>query len=1152
MRRPSSIFMLRALLAVLVCSCSPSLTRAQTYTGGLRGAVHDALGVVPAADVALVNEQTGAKRTTTTNDAGEYTFANLVPGTYTLSVMMNGFATYENRGVRVATQQFLVMDVALQPSGVAEQVTVTSDPQVLDTGSASVSSLLDRKILETAPTPGRNPFFLAVTTPNVVPSGDPQFVRQQDQTNASLLSLAGGPRRGNNYTLEGVAITDLRNRAVIVPSIEALEEVKVQVSTYDAEMGRTGGGVFNSVGRSGSNVLRGSALVQNRPQWGMGTFFFAKQQGLPKPDGHFWLYGGSAGGPIVRNRTFFFASTEGYNTLTSRNSVLTLPTALERTGDFSQSGITVYDPLTTRPDPNNAGLFLRDPFPGNKIPTSRLNPVALKMLESLPLPTSGKSMPALAALNDKANQLTAKADHRWSDSLQTSGMYAWYDSTEPSDRFYGGALGANPADPGDGALYRTVHVLTLNNNWVGRGGTVAAFRYGFTQFQDNDVPADFDPSSLGFSSSFLGALPYKKYPGISVEGYGRSGTRLLGDRAPTEITYFSHSANASVTKLMGRHTLKAGGDYRLIGVDFYAYGQSSGSFSFTRGFTQGPNPNVASTTAGDAFASFLLGYPSTGDMTVGTPNTFFVHYMAGYAQDDVRISNALTVTAGLRYEYETGLAESDNRMTVGFDRTAAFPVQVAGLNLKGGLMYAGVNGYNTHQGDPSGTQFAPRVGVTYALNEKTVVRGGYGLYWAPTQYPAPGETSYGTRGFTAVTTYFASADGGLTPAGTLTNPFPNGIEQPQGSAGGLGTGAGGDVHFVDQFGRPAYVQQYSIDVQRELPGHLALSAGYVGSRSDRLSVGGTADATVNINQIPTEYLSLGSALQQTVPNPFFGNAAFGAFSRSATITRGQLLRPYPQFGNVFAHRVTEARARYHSMVLKAERRISGGWGARVNYTYSRLNDNQFGETNFFANRGALLDNSDVEREYGRSLLDTPHRLNISGTYELPFGEEKRWKSGSALINAIAGGWAVTGIGTYQSGFPVQIFQSNNNSGLLGSGQRPNLVSGVDPGTSGSDEDRILAWFNTAAWTSAAPFTLGNAPRTDPRVRTPFKKNWDIAIQKTQRVAGTSLTVRADIINLFDDPNFRGPQTGFGLTNFGQVTEVGGFPRMVQLMARLAW
>ncbi len=871
--------LIRCAAAAAILLASPWTAPAQTYTGGVRGQVRDGQGIVPGAVVELLNVETAARRETESNGAGEYTFANVLPGLYRLRVALPGFATFEQSAVRVATQQFLVLDVTLQPSGVSEQVTVTSEPPRIETATASVSSLLDRQTLETTPSPGRNAFFLAVTTPSVVPSGDPQFVRQQDQTNASLLSLAGGPRRANNYTLEGVPITDLRNRAVFIPSIEAIEEVKVQVSTYDAEMGRTGGGVFNTVGRSGSNAWHGSALVQNRPEWGQGRFFFAKRQNLPKPDSYFWLYGGSAGGPIVRDRTFFWASTENYKTLTSRNTVLILPTGLERRGDFSQSGVTLYDPLTTRPDPARPGQFLRDPFPDNTIPADRLSPVAQNMLASLPLPATGRNLPAIAQLVDRANQMTGKVDHRWSDTFRTTAMYAYYDSEEPSDRFYGDALNANPADPGDGALFRTVHVFTLNNNWMPDGHTVAAFRYGFTQFVDDDVPAEFDPGSLGFAPGYVTALSYRKFPRITVDGYGRSGT-LLGDRAPQDTTYYSHGVNASVTRLFGRHTLKSGVDYRLIGVKFFAYGQASGAFGFTRGFTQGPNPNVASAAAGDAFASFLLGYPASGSVTVGTPNDFFVHYMAGYVQDDFRLSSALTVNAGLRYEYETGIAERDNHTTVGFDRTAAFPVQVPGLDLRGGLMYAGVDGYQTQQGDPSATQFAPRVGITYTLGPKTVVRGGYGLFWAPTQHAFPSETAFGTRGFTAITTYFASADGGLTPASSLANPFPTGIEQPRGSTLGLATGAGGDIHFVDQFGKPAYVQQFSVDVQRELPARLTVSAGYVGSRSDRLSVGGTADATININQIPTEALALGSALQQLVPNPFYGNAAFGALSVS--------------------------------------------------------------------------------------------------------------------------------------------------------------------------------------------------------------------------------------------------------------------------------
>ena len=379
--------------------------------------------------------------------------------------------------------------------------------------------MIDTAQLETLPTVGRNAYLFAVTVPNVIPSGDPLFVRQQDQTNSALLSLAGGPRRGNNYTLEGVSITDLRNRAVIIPNIESVEEVKVQVSTFDAEMGRTGGGVFNTVGKSGSNSWHGSGLYQNRPSGTLGKFFFADKGGLDKPQSYYHLLGGSFGGPIARNKTFFWASTEGYQTLTGRNTVLTLPTERERNGDFSQSGVTIYDPLTYDPVTGN-----RQPFPGNVIPANRISQVARNSLPALPLPLSGKSRAAVAELIDKANQFTLKLDQRWSDKLTTTGMYAWYDSTEPEARFYGGALGENPADPGDGALFRTVHSIAVNNIWVPSNSSVWAFRYGYNSFVDDCVPAEFDPSSLGFSQGYLNTLSQNnllpKFPDFDVKATG--------------------------------------------------------------------------------------------------------------------------------------------------------------------------------------------------------------------------------------------------------------------------------------------------------------------------------------------------------------------------------------------------------------------------------------------------------------------------------------------------------------------------------------------------------------------------------------------------------------------------------------------------------
>ena len=412
----------------------------------------------------------------------------------------------------------------------------------------------------------------------------------------------------------------------------------------------------------------------------------------------------------------------------------------------------------------------------------------------------------------------------------------------------------------------------------------------------------------------------------------------------------------------------------------------------------------------------------------------------------------------------------------------------------------------------------------------------------------------GTRGFTATTTFVASFDGDLTPCPgcSLTNPFPNGIEQPRGSLDGLETGVGGVVNFIDQFGKSAYVHQFSVDVQRELRAEIAATVSYLGSRSGNLNIGGINAVPVNINQLDPIHQSLGPALQQSVANPFFGNPAFGGLSGSPTIARGQLLRPYPQFLNLFAHRVSAGRARYDSLALKVERRMRNGWGLRTNYTYSVSKDNQFGESNFFANNVPVpLNHYDLDAEYSRSLSDAPHRLNLTGTFELPVGEGRRWLNAGNLLSALLGGWAITAVGAYQSGFPAQIFQ-DFNSGLLGSGQRPNVVAGVDPRTPGNTIDRVDAWFNTSAWTAAPPFTYGNAPRTDARVRGPSKKNWDLAIQKAQRIGGGSLTIRAEIINVFDDPNLLGPNTVFGSVDFGRITGVGGFPRTLQLMARFAW
>lgn len=1134
---------------LLVLTCVPAVV-AQTYQGALRGAVRDSQGVIPGAEVLLINEATNADRTAMTNEVGEYGFPNLLPATYTIRISLPGFRAEERRGVRIGTQQSLVIDFTLEVGSVSEQITVTGEAPLIERASATQAASLDKEALQSLPIFGRNTFFAAISTPGVIQTGDPQFVRYQDQSGSSQLSLGGGPRRGNGYLIEGVSITDFTNRPTIAPSMEAVEELKVQTKTYETDMGHAAGGVFNTTARSGSNAFRGSALLVTKPGATTGTLFFAKREGLENPPQYYYNWAGSIGGPIIKNKTFFWFSTDDYIQRSTRNNVLTLPTAAERNGDFSQTRnsagqlVVLYDPLTTR---MVNGAIVRDPFPGNVIPAHRISPVASAMLAAMPLPSSGKTFNGQATLDDgPQNQETVKVDQRWIDRWTTTGMYAHQYTKEPGSAFYG-PHGSVPGDPQASMLYRTVDFFALNNIFVPNANTAIAVRYGFNRFKDfgSNFPA-FDAATLGFPASLVDAMTFNTFPIANITGYN-VGTNALGNSGPNRTTHKTQTFNLSVSHLKGSHTLKFGAEYRRLGADVTSYSSSAGSYAFTQAYTAS-TPTAA---GGDAFASFLLGYPATGSIVYATPAQYVIDYYAGFVQDEYRAHSKLTLNYGVRYEYEPGVREAENRFTVGFDREAAFPVQVPGINLKGGLIYAGERGYPTTQGRAL-NGVAPRGGFAWSLSERNVIRGGYGFYWAPMQFSGVGETAMGRLGYTATTTYLSSTDGGRTPANTLNNPFPAGITPPQGNSLGLSTGAGGVVDFVDQDSQAGQVHQYSLDYTREMRGGIAVSIGYSGSRSEHMPVGGTVDATVNINQLPSQYLDLGSALLDLVPNPFFGNAAFGNLANSATITRGQLLRPFPQFTDVFAHRVTAASTRYNAMTLRLDKRVRDNWSVNANYTFSRLMDSQFGEANTYSNRNQFaLDNYDLDREWGYSLLDVPHRLNINGTFILPIGTGHRWLT-DGLGNALLGGWSLTMAARFQNGFPVSVWQSANNSGLLGSSQRPNIVPGVELATSGSLEDRLTNWINPAAFTAASAYTFGNAPRTLPDLRTPGQRNVDLSIQKSQRIGRPTISLRADVLNLFDNPLFTTLQSQFGTPTFGQLTAVGGYARSVQFQVRVGW
>ena len=1148
-----------------------AVAAAQSFQGGMRGAVKDAQGVIPGVTVTLVNEANGVSRDTVSNQSGEYSFPAIDPGLYTIKAAVQGFKTFERRGVRIGTQQFVTLDLTLEVGTVEETITVTADAPLIETSNASHAEVLDSKTLETLPSVGRNVFLMAVTVPTVQSSGDTHWNRMQDQSGASTLSVGGGGVRSNNYLLDGFPITDLQNRSSTNPSTEMVEDIRVQVHTYDSEMGRTGGGVFNTAARSGSNTFRGSGYYLTRPSSLVGGNFFNEIRGLETNDQHWRSGGGGVGGPLLRGKTFFYLAGEVYRDAQAQNTTLHVPTAAMRRGDFSNYRdaqgrlIPIYDPLTTDANGN------RQPFPGNIIPGNRINPSGQSFANTLPLPTlhpefddSTPNLPAQNIIESDARQVSLKLDHHFGENVSLNGLYLNQSTFEPDANYFPDAPYAASAFH----LQRDVNVFVANNTYILNPSTVATFRIGMNTFSDDNVlPYPFDMHTVpGINPAFADAIPVQKFPALTLTGYPTTGNSGLND-----TNYYSWGVNGSLTKLAGSHSFKTGADYRVIGVEALQNGQSAGSYTFSGIFTRAGNAAANN----NAIADLLLGYPASGNLTLASHFDQFVKYYAWFLQDDWRVNDRLTVNYGVRLEHETGLAETDNQMVVGFDRDTASPLNVTipadpasgtpARQVRGGLMFAGQNGAPQQTGDAPAIKFSPRVGMAYSLNERTVVRGGYGLFWAPWQ-----SGLQSTPGYSQLSTMQQDT---LVPITSINNPFPTGLTPISGNSLGMLTGVSSAVTFIDQTRDAPRVHQYSADVQRQLPGDMSIGVTYMGSMGRHLTWGGTASGIVNINQLDPRYLPLNNVngvnvLTQLVPNPFFGNPGAGAYSSRSTIPRNQLLRPYPQFDNVNMIYSTLAKSRYDAGVISVSKRLTNWWGGRISYTYSRLYDNQFAQNNYYSSSPGILNNYaampeseyfNPDAEYGRSLLDSPHKLVASPIFRLPFGEGQRWLTTGAG-NWIAGGWTVSFVIQMQSGFPIGVSQNTNNTSLLGANQRPNMAPGTEVLVPGSITDRLEEnpddnrYLNPAAFTLAPPGTFGDAPRILPDVYSPWRNSTDMAINKDIPFGGARrATIRLEMINVFNNPWYQAlGSSAHGNSQFGLVTAQANYSRTMQITARFSF
>ncbi len=1190
------------LSLLFLCALATSAA-AQTFTGGVRGVVSDPNGVIPGVTVTLTNEATNVSRDTVTNDVGQYNFPAVPPGTYSIKTSLTGYKSIDRKGLRVGTQQFLTVDLALEVGTLQETVTVTGEAPLIDTSNASTGGTLERTQLEALPAPGRNAFLIGVTVPTVNPVGDPQFNRQQDQSNASLVSLGGGGVRANNYLLDGVPITELRGRAIANPTIEAIEEVKVQVHTYDAEMGRTGGGVFNVTARSGTNQYHGSGFFQTRPVWGQTINFFSGKDGGTKEstgvaDSYYRLYGGGVGGPILQNRTFFWAATEGYRSLTTRGLQYIWPTARQRNGDFSQSGVALYNPwcrggvASARcPATGTGSVATGGLFTGAVIPRSHpaasaagfnlLNAWPTQTVGGVPLGTNEDGNPNVgdtARLVDAADMFTVKADHKFTANWSLSGFYLYNKTDEPGS-------GIMPADfqyienqaeffP---TLRRRPHVLAINNTNVLNDSTVLTMRFGWTTWKDTTDTAEYTAglASLGFSSNYVNAINEAgrtNFPELlfdDVDDVGGWG----GDRVRWNSPY---SINGTLTKLMGSHSIKIGADLRKMAIqtttetsDNTGFRNLGGTFEFNRLFTslrQG-NANVG----GHDFASLLLGLPASGEVPINDGyGEWFTRYYGAYVQDDWRVNQQFTLNYGVRFEHEDGLREIENRQTVGFDQNATSPLDaivpktglLAGKTLRGGLIFAGVGGANDFQGDPPAIKVAPRVGATYALNPRTVIHSGYGTFYAPWQYNT---ANHGQIGFARRTSLNQSSAESDVPLAVLDNPYPGGLQQPIGSALGLLTGVGGNISYIDQDKGSPIVHQYSVDVQRQLPGDMAVTIGYQGATGRDLGFAGTENVGLNINQIDPALATQmfpaagggwnAAALRAQVPNPFFGIAAAGELGERSTVPAGQLLRPFPQFQDVNVFERTEGGKRqYNAVSFAVDKRLGRSWwGGSYSYTWSRLEDNQFGQNNAYQTRTNVPQNVyDLDAEYSVSNFDSPHRIILAPIVRLGRAGDNR---------LLAGGWGLSAVVELVSGAPLNAVMSGGasdaNLGLFGGRQRPNLSG--DPNTSGSDEDRVSSadhpearWFNSGAFQNPGVGRFGDAPRTIGDSRYQFRKNLDLVITKDTRFAANqNVQVRFEILNLTNTAKFNGSSAGnsIDVASFGRITSQRGFMRIWQISFR---
>lgn len=1154
---------------------------AQTATGILEGRVTDASGsAVPDANVTIENQLTGVHQSPVTNAEGIFVQPFLLPGEYRVTVEKPGFQKFVSTGVRISVQQTVSLDVTLKIGDIATSVEVKETGVELSTSTSTMSTVIPSKSILDLPLSlsGRNPFGLATLTPGVMAS-----------SGTSIPWISGGRNAESEITVDGTTVVLPENNVSVntlayTPIQDSVEEFSVVTNSLAAEYGRTGGGVINVATRSGTNTLHGSGYdflgntALNTNTWSN------NRNGAKLAPYQRNLFGGTIGGPVWipkvyngKNRTFFFFSEQSQRFRNTASGTATVPVPAWLNGDFSNlrngSGnpIAIYDPLTVACSANcgaGSAVYSRQPFPNNVLPKDRLDPVALNMMKYFPQPdatpvnaytyqnnfyVSGKS-----PSND--DKFDSRIDENFGSKFRLFARGSYEYASSASFNGYG-TIGTSI---GSGPSSNTAYNVTANGIYTFNPTTILNINYGFGRFVNLSDPfsAGTTPSSLGFPASLTAVSAVQDFEFPNITFGGNTNISALGQATYTTLRYrpYSHVLRADLTKVKGDHTVKFGGEFRKMFMNFQQNGDPDGEWSFGSSYTQQVVGAASSTTQGNGFASFLLGIPGSGDVS----HTFAIAtasaYWGFYLQDDWKVSSRLTLNIGVRYDVDIPRTERYNRLDY-FDLNAKSPI--AGLvpgypNLVGAMEFVGPNGkYGRHQTPTDLNNVGPRFGFAYKIDNKTVFRGAYGLMYSGSVMQAAGTTgSSGVAAWGTTTNMNVSFDGGRTIAAYLRDPFPLGYNLPLGSNNGpysgnntgLGGGIGADI--FNDYQNPM-IQQWNATLQREVKGGFLLQAGYLGSKGNHLIDG---ESSMNMNQLPASDFALGNQLLSTnqVPNPFYGIITNPTVSLSQpTIAYSQLLRPYPQFSGVSPFRKPQANSLYHAATLRAEKRFSNGLNMLASLTLGKLIDDASQVVTFLGAAGTKQDYYNRQAERAVSSQDVSRQLNISFNYELPWGRKRRLLSAiPKALDYVIGGWQANGIYTYHTGQPLAISNGGNNTNLGSPGQRPNN-NGQSAKLSGAVESRLNEYFNIADFSQAGNFTFGNTSRFSPNLRAPSTHNMDASLFKNFTLQErTTLQFRAEAFDVSNTPTWAAPGTTVNAASgFGVITSASA-QRVIQLALKL--